>query len=101
MKVKLIFHSKLLKFFRKDIYAFTIGKRIFIRKDQISVKELAHELVHVEQYQRYGIVHFLLKYFLQSLTHSYMKIPLEVEAYKKQTDEKFLKEARILLGLKS
>jgi hypothetical protein len=39
-----------------------------------------HELKHVEQYQRFGMVGFLVRYIAYSVRHGYANNPLEVEA---------------------
>jgi hypothetical protein len=39
-----------------------------------------HELKHVEQYQRFGMVGFLVRYIVYSVRHGYANNPLEVEA---------------------
>ena len=39
-----------------------------------------HEMVHVAQYQRYGLIPFLLRYFWYTLRFGYKNNPLEIEA---------------------
>jgi hypothetical protein len=43
-------------------------------------KWVRHELKHVEQYQRFGMVGFLVRYLAYSIRHGYANNPLEVEA---------------------
>ena len=39
-----------------------------------------HELKHVEQYQRFGMLPFLLRYLVYSIRFGYTNNPLEIEA---------------------
>lgn len=39
-----------------------------------------HELKHVEQYQRLGMIGFLVRYIAYSIRHGYTDNPLEIEA---------------------
>lgn len=73
----------------------TIGRSIYFLGSQPSSKLLRHELVHVEQYEQYGVVGLLTRYLfhylkgrLKGLDHwgAYYQIPFEVEAYKKQEE---------------
>lgn len=41
---------------------------------------LAHELVHVKQFERYGFIRFLWLYMWQSVKHGYFMNRYEVEA---------------------
>ncbi|HMO31576.1 MAG TPA: DUF4157 domain-containing protein [Lacibacter sp.] len=45
---------------------------------------LRHELVHVEQYKRLGLLRFLLIYLWYSLRYGYYNNPLEEEARAKE-----------------
>ncbi len=47
---------------------------------------VAHELQHVRQYERYGTVGFLLRYFYYSLSKGYYHNPLEAEARAAETN---------------
>ena len=68
----------------------TLGSLILMRRSRLDDKQLlAHELVHVEQYQRYGWIGFLARYLsayvaglvrLRSHRQAYEAIPFEVEA---------------------
>jgi hypothetical protein len=70
--------------------AITIGPVISVRRRAASNERLLrHELVHVEQWRRYGVVGFLRRYLgsylgwrLRGHGHwdAYRRIPLEVEA---------------------
>ena len=39
-----------------------------------------HELAHVVQYKKYGLVGFLLRYLWYSIRYGYYNNPLEIEA---------------------
>lgn len=43
-------------------------------------KWLLHELKHVEQYQRYGVVRFILLYLYETIKNGYRNNKFEVEA---------------------
>lgn len=66
----------------------TFGYGIYIRKDLWNDRPLiAHELVHVGQYERYGSVKaFLRDYLKECLTIGYPNGPLEQEAVVKSRD---------------
>lgn len=82
----------------RRVVALTLGRHVFVAADRIPVTTLAHELVHVEQYQRHGFFGFLWRYFRQALKHSYRDIPLEVEAYQRESDPRLLRQARDILA---
>ena len=70
--------------------AITIGRVISVRRRAAQNEQLLrHELVHVEQWRRFGVVGFLRRYLgayvrwrLRGHSHwdAYRRIPLEVEA---------------------
>lgn len=72
------------------VAAITIGPMISVRRRAVGSRRLlAHELVHVAQWRRFGVVGFLCRYLsayllarLQGYGHwgAYRRIPLEVEA---------------------
>ena len=77
--------------------AITIGPVISVRRRAAGDERLLrHELVHVEQWRRYGVVGFLRRYLgaylrwrLRGHRHwdAYRRIPLEVEAeWRARTD---------------
>lgn len=82
--------------------AITFGDKIYFaeRLDQSNFFNMAligHELVHVEQYKKLGMVRFLIRYLLEFVVNlrkertcrkAYMAIPFEREAY--QTEEMIL-----------
>lgn len=81
--------------------AIVFGKTIYlykIRKDEIlkNIPYLRHEVMHVLQYQREGLVRFWLKYLWYSIRFGYRQNPFEIEARNAQTDKEILKKVRIL-----
>ena len=65
--------------------AMTIGSTIHLyntsRKEFLEDQRwLRHELKHVEQYQRYGLVRFLWKYTIESMLRGYYYNRFEIEA---------------------
>lgn len=61
-------------------------------------KWLLHELKHVEQYERYGVVRFLLLYMLQSIRYGYYNNKLEEEARQAANDTDLLTAYNIKKG---
>ncbi len=71
-------------------HAMTVGRMVLVRRGHTaSLELLAHELVHVQQWSRLGVVGFLRRYLgayarnlarLRSHRGAYLAIPLEVEA---------------------
>lgn len=77
--------------------AVTLGHTIFYEKEEFKIKPTLrrHELVHVEQCERFTTVGFFIIYFfhyikfrLEGLNHweAYYKNPLEIEAYARQNE---------------
>lgn len=65
--------------------AMTIGNTIHLhntsRQEFLGDQRwLKHELKHVEQYQRYGLVKFLWKYTIESILRGYYNNRFEIEA---------------------
>lgn len=76
--------------------AITLGRLIIVRREAAgNDRLLLHELVHVEQWRRYGVVGFLRRYLgayirlrLRGYGHkeAYRRIPLEEEAERLSRD---------------
>ena len=79
----------------RDVVAITLGKRIYLRSDMVErppeklARLLRHELAHVRQVNRLGIVLFLWRYVAEfllhfwrerSVTRAYRNISFEIEA---------------------
>jgi hypothetical protein len=80
----------------RNVVAITLGRRIyilpeFLRKPPADVTRLIrHELAHVRQVERYGLIGFLARYVAEFVRHwrrersvdaAYRKISFEIEAY--------------------
>lgn len=88
----------ILKLF--DASAITFGKRIYLSKslnqnDPSAILLIAHELAHVEQYKKNGMILFLLRYIgefirnliiYKSFIIAYQRISFEEEAYNKEDE---------------
>ncbi len=61
---------------RNTIYLYGIRQEAFLQ----NTAWLRHELTHVIQYQREGMLFFLLKYVYFSITKGYTNNPYEIEA---------------------
>jgi len=67
----------------------TLGHLVIVRRGKASPYLLRHELVHVRQWKRFGIIGFGVRYLgpyalwrLRGKDHrgAYLRIPLEIEA---------------------
>lgn len=70
---------------RSSACAVTIGKSIYLHN--ASMQDLLaneawyrHELAHVVQYKKYGLIGFLIRYVWYSIRYGYYNNPLEIEA---------------------
>lgn len=68
-----------------DNVAFTLGKTILLHnatKVQFlhDEKWVKHELMHVEQFKRYGYINFIVKYSIETIRKGYYNNKYEVEA---------------------
>lgn len=60
--------------------AITIGQYAFYQSPEAYAMFKKHEDKHKEQYQRYGFLGFLGKYFSLLIKYGYWNNPLEIEA---------------------
>ena len=87
-KIKIVENSRIGKYaarlHKKDAFAVTIGNRIYLNcsKEEFfeSLSWMRHELTHVEQYRRQGLIGFLARYLFYSIFHKYESNPFEREA---------------------
>lgn len=68
--------KKIAIVFGKTIYLYNTSKEEFLSNS----RWVRHELVHVRQYARYGILRFLFLYLLESIRKGYYNNRFEVEA---------------------
>jgi hypothetical protein len=89
--VKIIERSLLARIARivrkSDTIAMVIGERIYL--SGVSKREfledptwLKHEMIHVEQYRKYGMIKFLFLYLMEWFKKGYKENRFEVEARK-------------------
>lgn len=74
---------------KTDKVAMVIGKTIHLhnttREDFLKDERwLKHELAHVEQYKKHGVLKFLTLYTWYSIRYGYYNNPFEVEAREKE-----------------
>ena len=68
-------------FFAPGTQGMTLGAGVFVARAAWRELDLvAHELVHVAQYESLGIEEFLRRYLRECLTVGYWNAPLEIEA---------------------
>ena len=87
-KIRIIGNSWLAKVAARingqETYAVTIGRTIFVscKKQDFFDKEwwVRHELTHVTQYQKLGVLRFLSLYVYYSVFHHHSENPFEKEA---------------------
>lgn len=77
------------KILRSHKTAIVIGNTIHLynatKKELLTDQRwLNHELTHIEQYKKYGLIRFLALYSWYSLRYGYYHNPLEVEARAKE-----------------
>lgn len=89
MKIKIIYKSRVVRwFFPKYFVGFTLGRTIRMRgiRGWVSKELIAHEVIHVLQYKKYGVIGFLIRYLVESIRHGYSGNTLEIEAYQNQNN---------------
>ena len=70
-----------------DTGGLTAGYGVFVRLDCArNLRLLAHEFVHVAQYERLGTQGFLQEYIQQIAAHGYLDAPFELEAEAKASN---------------
>ena len=62
------------------IHLHNVSRKIFL-EDERWVK---HEMAHIDQYRRFGLVRFLLLYTWYSIKYGYRNNPFEIEAREKE-----------------
>jgi len=82
------------------IDGFTFLNYVLIRKGKLTEELLAHELVHVDQWRRFGFFKFSYKYIKYLFQFGYWLNPLEIEAYKYQNNKAYLNWALTIMGTK-
>jgi hypothetical protein len=74
-------HSRQVGLLNADTGGLTAGYGVIVRLDCAkNLRLLAHESVHVAQYERLGRERFLQEYIQQIAAHGYLNAPFEQEA---------------------
>ena len=81
--------------------AIVIGKTIHLhntgRREFLANKAwLCHELKHIQQFRRHGIIRFILLYLWESILHGYANNRFEVEARAAENDETLIAGTTII-----
>lgn len=72
--------------------------RIFVRRDiRMGVRMLSHELVHLDQVERLGLLRYWLTYLALLLYFGYREHPMELDAVVRSAEPHFLLRSRELL----
>lgn len=87
------FSGRVVGMLVSDVSGITLGQGIYVRNIHAGSDSLvAHELVHVRQYQEAGSVwRFMREYVRQCLAEGYFHAPLEVQA--RRESEQVLRQA--------
>lgn len=74
--------AKVLRLVRPRLAGITLGSHVYFLRERALVNDasLRHELAHVDQWHRLGVVRFLALYLWQTLRVGYQANPFEVEA---------------------
>lgn len=64
----------------------------------VTPRLIAHELGHIDQIARYGLVQYWVRYLSLLVQYGYQNHPMEQEARTYESDEAQLERARELLG---
>ena len=93
MKIRLIRNSRLAKLLKVD--GIVLYPYIFCSEKKPSVKTINHELIHILQVKREGVVRFYFTYLKEYIqfrkngfkhVDAYLAISYEIEAYSHQND---------------
>jgi hypothetical protein len=71
----------------------TIGRHIFLEGASMTAIAKNHEMIHVAQYQRHGILGFLWRYCVKEMFVPYREKTFEKEAYENEADFDYLSRA--------
>ena len=67
-------------FLPKRYLAITLWTHVLTRETSLDDRVLRHEAAHVEQWRRYGLFGFLVRYLWWHFRYGYDRNPFEVEA---------------------
>ena len=64
----------------KRYVAITLSRHVWTRQASLDEATLRHEAVHVEQWKRFGLLGFLVRYLWWHFRYGYQANPFEIEA---------------------
>jgi hypothetical protein len=76
----------------KTIYLYNSSKENFLNNPHW----VRHEVAHVKQYSRYGLLTFIILYLFETFNKGYKQNSFEVEAREKEKDATILSEIEFL-----
>ena len=106
MRPIIIYNSKITKYFNLDglvLYPFIL---ISGKKENTPIITLKHELIHIEQIERYGVFYFYYKYLIyilkfwnetDDIKRGFIENEFEEEAYSRE-NEHLTKEELLLIN---
>jgi Domain of unknown function (DUF4157) len=96
-RVRLGFPFWMRPFLFRGVIALTLGRTIYLARDAVDIDRLIrHELVHVEQVGRLGLLRFLLRYVREYVLNrrrglkaaeAYRRISFEEEAFAAEEED--------------
>lgn len=76
-----------------------LPRRVFVRRGiRLNQRLLAHELVHLEQLERLGVLRYWWTYLVLLLRCGYREHPMELDAVVRSAEPEFLDAAELLLA---
>ena len=79
-------HSSAAIVFGRTIYLYNVDRTNFIKNQSW----LKHEIAHVKQYEKLGLIKFILLYLIELMIKGYANNRFEVEARQKESDDQIL-----------
>lgn len=71
---------------------------IFVKRQYASnVRLIAHELTHVDQIKRFGLLRYWVRYLRLLVRHGYRNHPMEIEAWGLESNPVQLARARLVI----
>lgn len=71
---------------------------VFVKRGYTpNIPDLAHELVHIHQIERYGLLRYWWRYIRLSIRHDWYSHPIEQEAVSGEADQYWRSQAAIVL----
>lgn len=80
LSAKKLGSQKVAVVFGKTIHLFNTTREEFLKDE----KWVCHELAHVQQYEKYGFIRFMMLYLVENIRKGYRKNRYELEAKGKE-----------------